>query len=345
MNHTEDEISKSLSERQNHDREFTKNTTSWFSHDFDGDMVTESNNKTSLFSEKRGLIRNKPRWMNLDFDGDMVTEPTAFESNITTEYQQKTDQPWNLPAQYMMSIPGGNFEGYMYSVSIQIARYIDVERLILAHNPDTIPTLRKLIAEGFDVNLTCVHLGIVGKPKPKPYLLEYACDLYHDEVNYELVKMLLENGANPNLYTYQPLLVNALHYTGTHQADVISLLLQYNVNMDIIKDKIFCQINRMSLRTLKVLLDERFDPNVKDQHGETALTRIREVDENFMKKVKMLIDYGADINVRNSKNESILDYYPTHKEEILSYYGKEDLVKKRQRDDELNSSNKRSKLD
>ncbi len=84
----------------------------------------------------------------------------------------------------------------------------------------------------------------------------------------KIVKILLENGANPNMKDKNG-------YTPLHRA-----------------------IIRYSYEIVELLLKNKADPNIKDKHGYTPLHRA--VIQQDPKLVAILLKYGADPNIKDS---------------------------------------------
>ena len=68
---------------------------------------------------------------------------------------------------------------------------------------------------------------------------------------------------------------------------------------------------------VRILLEKKADPNIKDDEGETAL--IKAVNENAPEITKLLLDNGADVNAARRDGRTALH--------LAAQYGRGDLVK------------------
>ncbi len=119
-----------------------------------------------------------------------------------------------------------------------------------------------------------------------------------------IIKFLVERGANVNMkdrYGSTPLLeaiklghIESIEYLIEHGADV-----DYG-NIPLIE----AVKSKCSLEVTKCLIDHFADPNLKDRHGNTALSEA--VRLNNVNLTNYLIEHGADVNWRSRRNHNSL---------------------------------------
>ena len=102
-----------------------------------------------------------------------------------------------------------------------------------------------------------------------------------DYINYEICKLLIENGANVNDKDFQG--ANALIYGSTFL--------------------------KWDLSIIKLLMDSGIEINAQDKDGYTALMEAT-ISGNY-ETVKLLIENEADINIKNNDGKTALDLAKT----------------------------------
>ena len=70
------------------------------------------------------------------------------------------------------------------------------------------------------------------------------------------------------------------------------------------------------LEQLKVLLEARANPNIRDNQGKTALMYAVEGDYN-LEKVKLLLKFGADVNAADLQGNTPLKIARQHESEKI----------------------------
>ncbi|QOD38759.1 ankyrin repeat domain-containing protein [Candidatus Wolbachia massiliensis] len=131
--------------------------------------------------------------------------------------------------------------------------------------------------------------------------------------NIDLVKLLLENGANPNIKVFHK--YTPLRYPGVVTcSNIVKLLLEYDadpntrvydfVPLDVAADDKFYEV-------AELLLKYRADPNAQDSFGNTTLHRAYK----HYRVAELLLKHGADPNIQN-----ILDSTPLHETMHCSEY-------------------------
>ena len=67
------------------------------------------------------------------------------------------------------------------------------------------------------------------------------------------------------------------------------------------------KISQNYTEIVRILLENGYDPNYKNQRGETAFIYYISIENNpSIEIIKLLLEYGADINVQNSKGSTAL---------------------------------------
>ncbi len=133
--------------------------------------------------------------------------------------------------------------------------------------------------------------------------------------NKNMVQLLLDHGANPNIKNDDGF--TALFYIRDDNLDIaldiIKLLIEYGADLNVkggvgleitFLMSVGCNNQDDGIKIVQFLLDHGADVHAKDSSGCTALFyAVKEAwaEEDF-ELVKLLIEYGADVNVRCGKN-------------------------------------------
>jgi len=207
-----------------------------------------------------------------------------------------------------------------------------ITHAVLTDHSDVV---RLLIAHGADLNM--------GEKGYGDTALHTAAHLN----NVEIVKILLESGADPNPYSKHKDWETPLHYAAEAGAvEAIQALVDSGIDVDTRKDQgLSALLNTLktgrpdfTTKVVTVLLDNGADPNLTDERGNSALhfaaakgmTEVipnlienkanidlqngigdtplhRAAKSNKVEAVSLLIQYGADLNKENNKGETALD--------------------------------------
>ncbi len=128
----------------------------------------------------------------------------------------------------------------------------------------------------------------------------------------EIVEILLENGANPNIKDkngYTPLHRAVIRYS----YKIVYLLLKYGADPNI-KDKHgYTPLHRAVIeqdpKLVELLLKHKADPNIKDSHGFTPLERafmFEDIDMAY-KIGNLLLKYNADPFVTDRRGRNLFE--------------------------------------
>jgi ankyrin repeat protein len=138
----------------------------------------------------------------------------------------------------------------------------------------------------------------------------------------EIAKILLENGANPDLPNNDN--STALHKAASQgNIDAINLLLMHKASVDVRGNKGYTPMQEAAKRwhcqAIKILIEYGADPLIKDEEENTALhlvllEEIRYIrkensytrQEKKLKVINMLVKYGVDPKVGNKENITLL---------------------------------------
>ncbi|WP_219350559.1 ankyrin repeat domain-containing protein, partial [Campylobacter fetus] len=145
--------------------------------------------------------------------------------------------------------------------------------------------------------------------------------------NADIVKLLLDYNASVNMtndHNYTALIYACIY----GKADVVKILLEYKADMYIETTlennyltalMIACSENHTEI--VRTLLENGYDPNYKNQKGETALIYYALMKNNKPSReiIKILLEYGADINAKDNRGFTALIW--------ASYVGKTDFVR------------------
>lgn len=132
--------------------------------------------------------------------------------------------------------------------------------------------------------------------------------------NLDMVKFLVENGADINGKEISPLL--AATYIGSRTFDIVKFLIEHGANVNVRNKRgetplynAFC--NSDGIEMIKFLIKHGANVNAADNtDGETPIfVAPRWIDEGYsqhLDKFTYLIEHGADINFRNKNGETPL---------------------------------------
>ncbi|KAI0145211.1 hypothetical protein GGR57DRAFT_481119 [Xylariaceae sp. FL1272] len=176
-------------------------------------------------------------------------------------------------------------EGYALQAAASMGHYDVVEELVLRRHADVNAlTTREDFTAGTALQAAC------------------------EASRVEIVRLLLESGADPNLGAGEdapPVVAAALHA----EEEILELLVQRKPNLDVFGgwDHSSPLINAaafMPVSSLKLLLDAGADINLQDNDGDTAL--IVAASRGDKDAVEFLIASGADIMHSSSRKENAL---------------------------------------
>lgn len=178
------------------------------------------------------------------------------------------------------------------------------------HKQDTLPFIQTLIQQGINIDL---------KNNAGQTPLMIAMQRKH----VELAEVLIKNGANFNVRDKQgdPLIMQVI----ACDVDKISLLtlllrqakIEINAQNEYGRTALFKAFhnNTACLKPARLLLEAGADPNMRNQHGYSVLHRaIFRQREDHTATVKLLSQYGAKINAKDQQGNTPLLYAAKHAE-------------------------------
>ncbi|BCS82822.1 putative ankyrin repeat protein [Cotonvirus japonicus] len=148
-------------------------------------------------------------------------------------------------------------------------------------------------------------------------VLEYAINI-NNYLSPIIVEDLLKNGADPNLKYSNHTVLHYLIHKGYYfyKKTITQLLFKYGMNpniCDIKGDSILMTAIKMQeeIEIINIFLDYKIDPNIINNKGNTALILAIRSIINYTPYcsdilIKMLIEYGANLNIQNSLGETSL---------------------------------------
>ena len=151
--------------------------------------------------------------------------------------------------------------------------------------------------------------------------------------NIEAIKLLLSYGANinyiPKKWKSIDIIKFAITYKSYRNSDLLQLLIENNANT--YKPLIYYSGNKskkFGADNMKILLEKGVSPNQSNMKGITPL--MNAVKKKNFDTVKLLVDYGADIDAKTRNGYSILEIAQEVKTpKILNYLIRENNWKKR----------------
>ena len=162
----------------------------------------------------------------------------------------------------------------------------------------------------------------------------FALQVAVDKRNIEIIKLLFEHGANPNIEDFfGNNVIDRAVYQENASIEIVKLLLDAGAKISNKDENVFSTsaiisaINSYSsdsTEILKLLLDRGADLNVKDMEGKTPIMLASENDD--VEKVKLLLEAGADVNFEDENGKTALDYAKDEKikQILLKYRAKPD---------------------
>ncbi|WP_036487969.1 ankyrin repeat domain-containing protein [Myxosarcina sp. GI1] len=170
-----------------------------------------------------------------------------------------------------------------------------------ATRKENLPLIELLIARGADINI---------RDKDRETSL-------HKAKSRETAELLLANGAKVNAQSKNG--NTPLHYIRTLDLEVVEVLLKYGADPNIAgfggKTPLYSVRN---CKQAKILLENGANPNVQNKEKNTPLHTIFRVEQietsEKLKIAEVLIHYGADVNAKDNRGKTPLNY--SNKKEI-----------------------------
>ncbi len=163
--------------------------------------------------------------------------------------------------------------------------------------------VRALIKAGADVNL-------IDKRAERP--LKTASNGYQEKNISIIVKILLKNGAKPDLFKKGE--DGPLHYAAMFgHFDAVKSLVKYGANVNLLgaykrTPLIYAAADASSPEMVKFLLDSKAKINAKNEAGENALFELITRDESNAEIAEILIDNGINLHYKNKSYGTALHW-------------------------------------
>ncbi len=141
------------------------------------------------------------------------------------------------------------------------------------------------------------------------YAIEYNTQENIETDNWELLELLLENGANPNVQIYSelPNIDNTplTYATGNGYYGAAELLIEYGADVNY-KERTYGDTplhavqyfyNNMAAETVELLLENGADLSIKNNQGESCLDKLNEFEEYYKDYKDQVPDYDEMIEI------------------------------------------------
>jgi ankyrin repeat protein len=214
------------------------------------------------------------------------------------------------------AIPNYNYELISILINNNInLNLCDIYNNTSLHYAIMINNLRivKLILKNKTININ--HVSIINEISLNHYIVNstYLINSIITAKNIKIVKLLLKNNADVN----KKVDFSALYYSIIHRLFNITFLLLRNKNIKInnneilliFSDKIL--LNNMSTKLfynlINKLIEKGFNINHANFYEQTILHQICETTDNY-DKIKILLDFGANVNLLDCMNQTPLFY-------------------------------------
>jgi ankyrin repeat protein len=167
--------------------------------------------------------------------------------------------------------------------------------LLWAAVRDDIDVVRLLIANGADLD--------------RPETLYNRSPLFPAAAynHGEVIKILLESGADPNFHSNWGNGHTPLHYAVSNSSqEAVQALIEGGADLDSQTDGgVTPMMMARDSELLSIFLDSGANPDVQDNSGDTALHRAALANNDDF--VSILIEYGADVGIENLEGQTALD--------------------------------------
>jgi ankyrin repeat protein len=174
---------------------------------------------------------------------------------------------------------------------------------------------QKDIIEKFFSEIQKGHITQVGKmlklgvnPNVKDRHGDYALDVAEMYGHVDIMKLLLEAGADPDTPGRQTTLIFNCSHTSSDNIKTIKMLLESGVDVnkkDRFGNTALISATRGHIDIVKLLLEAGADPNLKNDSGDTALITASIL--GYLKVVILLLVAGADPMIRDKRGHTALD--------------------------------------
>ena len=158
--------------------------------------------------------------------------------------------------------------------------------------------IKQYISEDYDINEQDDHGWTA---------LMWICASINCQNQLEIVKLLLDAGANVNIQNFR--------------CEGKKTALEY-----------ICHKTPINIQIFKLLLEAGYDVNLADTKGNTILMYLCKKKCYYdywnlinYEAVKLLIDYGADINLKNIKGKTPMDIASKYNKKLVNLFPKKSL--------------------
>ena len=185
---------------------------------------------------------------------------------------------------------------------------------------------KSLIKNGFDINMQDNegYTPLMTSLCNSKYKINDENDNKYTEANferdYDMIKLLLKHGANPNLKNsdgctiFDFLMINKI-YKSIHIIKIIKLLLENNINIDTYHIHGYTLLHHYICEKkydiVKFLIENDAKVNLQGGDGESALELC--IEEGNLEIIELLLKHSANPNLKNNNGEIPIQFIPHNK--------------------------------
>ena len=171
------------------------------------------------------------------------------------------------------------------------------QELIFLHDivDENVTAVQKSLEDGLNPNIQSQNISAI----------EFAIR----RKNYEIIKLLLEHGANPleKMSNFYLDITVAGYSSSLEDSRILKLMFEYGANAQNLNNfsTLSGAISKNRVENFNFLLENGFDVNARSKDADPILA-LSTYDPSHLKITEILLSKGADVNARNDENATIL---------------------------------------